>query len=190
MLSETQIIRVVDSWPVTSSRKPSQQELTNIYIYQNEDVASVTDHFAVPLTAACSSFSFSKTRALKQFKDLKLTRVLSPALQKMDHDAYWPYVYNCDSEASKEIFLVVEIVMALPFSTAVVESGFSVKGSILSDWRSSLPHDTISDLLHFSTRKGDNYNISRKQQLVKSASNILYPARMAKFQEQDLANVE
>ena len=69
----------------------------------------------------------------------------------------------------KHLFLVVELALTLPFSSAVVESGFSAKCRITTDWRCNLSHDTISDLLHFSTRKGD-CDSKRKHKLIKLAA--------------------
>ena len=75
----------VDTWPVFTNTKPSDDEQKRISDFQTEDVASLIDHVSTPLLAA--SGGFSKQRALKQFKDLKLSTAVSAALQKMDPDA-------------------------------------------------------------------------------------------------------
>jgi hypothetical protein len=157
----------VTSWPTASQRKPQEAELQKIREFQQDDVSVFIDHFSTPLTSA----NFSKQKALKQFKDLKITRALSAPLQEMESDAFWPYVYKTEKD-KRDFFLVVELALALPFSEAVVESGFSAKGRILTDWRCSLSHGTLTDLLHFSTRKGDpRYcNSKKKHELITVAA--------------------
>lgn len=158
----------VSSWPTASDRKPPENELKKIREFQQQDVEEFINHYIAPL----KSVTFSKEKAMKQFKDLKMTRALSSALQHMESDDFWPYVYKTYKGDNKDFFLVVELALSLPFSEAVVESGFSAKGRILTDWRCSLSHHTITDLLHFSTRKGDlNYcNMNNKNKLIKAAA--------------------
>ena len=80
-------------------------------------------------------------------------------------------VYQNDRIGKKfsNFLLLVEIILALPFSTAVVERGFSAVRRILTDWRSTLGPNLISDCLHFSTRKKELESPNYRERLTNKA---------------------
>ena len=84
-------------------------------------------------------------------------------------EEFWPWVYRVDSKKYTNMFLIVELALCIPFSTAVVERGFSAIRRILTDWRSTLSHPLITDCMHFSTRKKQLQNKSYRHDLVNEA---------------------
>lgn len=59
--------------------------------------------------------------------------------------------------------------LCVPFSTAVVERGFSAVRRIVTDWRCQLGPNLISDCLHMSTRRSQLKNKAYRDLLIDRA---------------------
>ena len=68
--------------------------------------------------------------------------------------------------------MLVELLMCLPFSTAVVERGFSLIQRILTDTRSTLSHNVVSDLLHICTQKSRFDDKRECEKLIQSCAEF------------------
>ena len=53
-------------------------------------------------------------------------------------------------EQFRNIFMLMEIILVLPLSTASCERGFSAMKQVKSDWRGNLNTDTLSKLIYIS----------------------------------------
>lgn len=85
-------------------------------------------------------------------------------------DVFWPWVYGTNKTKYRNFLLVVEIILCIPFSTAIVERGFSAVRRIITDWRSTLGEDLIGDCMHFSSRKGQLQSVSYREKLICDAA--------------------
>ena len=137
----------------------------NLLSFCNNDVEYLIEHFSIPLQKANVAES---DVCVGEFKDLK--SFYGPQIDDFKSVEFWALVYRSKRKRFENFLKLIEILLCLPFSTAVVERGFSSLRRIMSDWRSCLGHELITDCLHFSTRKKLLTSASYRDQLVKRAS--------------------
>ena len=133
-----------------------------------EDVKFLLEHFRVPLQSAGISGDVEVLREFREFKMYYGPRIHEKEIKLKSKD-FWPWVYNCNIGKYKNLFLLIELLMCIPFSTAVVERGFSSARRIITDWRATLSHPLINDCMHFSTRQSRLNDKSYRQSLVDRA---------------------
>ena len=84
---------------------------------------------------------------------------------------FWPWVYKLQKYMYAHFFLLIELLLCIPFSTAVVERCFPAIRQIVTDWRSTLREKLIVVALHFSTRKGPLKEKRYRDRLVNDAAD-------------------
>ncbi|XP_077975585.1 zinc finger protein 862-like [Styela clava] len=134
--------------------------------YGNQDLSQVFEYFKVPLHAA----GCEKGACLKEWDDLKYDVQGNEVYKDLSTTDFWHKLHQRKKEAYKNLLIVVELVLCLPFSNAVVERGFSCLRRILTDWRSHLGHNMIKDLLLIATRKEQFEDGAIRENLVNKAS--------------------
>ena len=79
----------------------------------------------------------------------------------------WPELHRKFSTEAPNVFIVIDLVLSLPVSTAECERGFNTLKQIKNDWRSSLASDTTNDLMTILLCSPDisNYNPNEAIQL-------------------------
>ena len=156
VLSKVKFIDIT-SWP---------SDLTELSQFCNEDVRYLLEHFSVPLGHAGIGSSID---VMRQFRDLKMQ--YASRISDYSSSDFWPKVFKTDKDKFKDFLLLVELLLCLPFSTAIVERGFSAVRRIVTDWRSTLGPGLIDDCLHLSTRKVALRDISYRRRLVDRAAD-------------------
>ena len=103
----------VNTWP---------SDLVELSKYCVDDVRALLDHFQVPLQHAGIG---SRVDILREFKDLKMEYGPRLAALKKSSDDFWGWVFQMEKKSGrfKNIFLLVELVLCLPFSTAICNCG-------------------------------------------------------------------
>ena len=102
---------------------------------------------------------------IPEFNNLKF-EVQNDRFQKLKSDEFWAVIYKESKSKYHNLLLLVELLLCMPFSTAVVERGFSAIRRIITDWRAHLSHKMVTDLMHFSTRKLDMDNYQFREKLI------------------------
>ena len=155
MLSKVNFLDI-SSWP---------NDLKELYNFAVSDVAALI-HFAIPLKNA----GMTELDELKEFKDCKMHYGPKLSGLKKSSREFWPWAYQIDSHKYKHFFLIVELIMVIPFSTAVAERGFSAVRRIPTYWRSTLAAPLVADCLRFCSRKSELDSQSFRHKLIERSS--------------------
>lgn len=111
--------------------------------YGTEEIRVLTDRFCSLLTAnGCDITRIEREwDMLKQF-------VVTTGLRNMKYSDVWAKILTCSKKQSFENILhVIEILMVIPVSNAVLERMFSAMNRVHNDWRNNLGEKRVEHLL-------------------------------------------
>ena len=84
---------------------------------------------------------------------------------------FWPLAYQECHKEYPNLFKLVELLLCLPFSNAIVQRGFSTVRRILTDWRGCLAEETIKDLLLVATWKVKFETRAERERLIEKVAS-------------------
>ena len=157
-------------WPklklCTISDAEKVQQLKKLKSFGVSDIKLLYEHFSTPFANANIS---DVIEVVKEFNLLKQSCQRDKYWEMSSND-FWPHIYQAEKEKYKNILLLVELLLCVPFSTAVVERGFSSLRR-MTDWRSHLNEASIRSLMHFSVRKPCLAEKSYRERLIKNTAS-------------------
>ena len=90
-----------------------------------------------------------------EFMSLRTALYLGAGWKKRLEGASWSQINRQYGDEFPNVLALIDLVLALPSSTADCERGFSAMKATKSDWRASLRSDTLSNLLMIKLESTD-----------------------------------
>ena len=90
-----------------------------------------------------------------EFMSLRTALYLGAGWKKRLKGASWSQINRQYGDEFPNVLALIDLVLALPSSTADCERGFSAMKATKSDWRASLRSDTLSNLLMIKLESTD-----------------------------------
>ena len=134
VLAAAQILNIRE-WPDT---------VEDLATFGNESLTYLSQHFRTLLTAN----NCEVDQLQHEWQQVKVfTRRQAVSNPTQHPHAIWKKVLTSEIDGSENIGHIIEMIMVLPLSTAVVERGFSAMSRIKSDWRANLHTATLRKLM-------------------------------------------
>ena len=141
------------SWPDKSSSNA----------FGDDEIDTLVEHFATVLQGAGADTA----KMSDEWTTLKASIYAQPDWLQYIKCVTWPELHRKFSTEAPNVFILIDLVLSLPVSTAECERRFNTMKQIKNDWRSSLASDTINDLMTILLCSPDisNYNPKEAIQL-------------------------
>ena len=141
------------SWPDKSSSNA----------FGDDEIDTLVEHFATVLQGAGADTA----KMSDEWTALKASIYAQPDWLQYIKCVTWPELHRKFSTEAPNVFILIDLVLSLPVSTAECERGFNTMKQIKNDSRSSLASDTINDLMTILLCSPDisNYNPKEAIQL-------------------------
>jgi hypothetical protein len=152
-----------------------------------EDDVEMMNKLAAGFEVPLQKQGFDGSRILREWKDLRI--LARNFYSGMTCRGFWKKIFQFKAKAFPNICLLAELVLCIPATTGVVESGFSHLTALLNDRRLSTKHSTMENLLLL---KVNNINWTEKDrdEIIDSALDdymskrrVLQPNKGEKWQD-------
>ena len=140
------------SWPDKSSSA-----------FGNYEIDTLVEHFATVLQGAGADIA----KMSDEWTALKASIYAQHDWLQYIKCVTWQELHRKFSTEAPNVFILIDLVLSLPVSTAECEREFNTMKQIKNNWRSSLASDTINDLMTILLCSPDisNYNPNEAIQL-------------------------